>query len=42
LLKEDPVGDKGKKDKDRNRKQKLKKQEEAVKRALEKQPAKAP
>jgi hypothetical protein len=36
------MGDKGKKDKDKTRKQKIKKQEQIAKRALEKQPIKAP
>jgi hypothetical protein len=36
------MGDKGKKDKEKNRKQKLKKHDQTVKIALEKQPIKAP
>lgn len=36
------MGDKGKKDKAKNQKQKLKKHEQAVKVALAKQPAKVP
>jgi len=35
------MGDKGKKDKEKSRKQKLKKQDTAAKTALEKQPTKA-
>jgi hypothetical protein len=35
------MGDKGKKDKEKSRKQKLKKQDRAVRIALEKQPTKA-
>jgi hypothetical protein len=36
------MGDKGKKDKDKARKQKIKRQEQTAKIALEKQPIKAP
>jgi hypothetical protein len=36
------MGDKGKKDKEKSRKQKLKKQDQVIKIALEKQPPKAP
>jgi hypothetical protein len=36
------MGDKGRRDKEKGQKQKLKKKDQAIKRALEKQPTKAP